>query len=356
MPLQVIEAIDPLTHLVRLETSPIYELVLSLRTLLLPARRSSAWAARAREALEPAFWNELAAVYGRYADGGLFFELPIDYPDHEDVEGFFDYVRDMDPVRFVFYLTGRVVPVERLVETRLEPRALDEALNEVRNLCHWLCQAGLTLEPILADVPAFQERLVNLWRWYWEGFFRDEVEALRPHWQASLRHKAAILSRTGGQALLEYVTGKTELPAPLPPDYPVTEVLFVPIVMAPSPVYMFYGYSNVTIVFDSQRTEARRAEIERGKEQTLAICKALADSSRLDVLRLITRHEGELHGKQIAAKLDLAASSVSRHLAQLRDAGLIAEEVHDDRTITYRLQENTVERLPEMLLDYLWHG
>ncbi len=36
---------------------------------------------------------------------------------------------------------------------------------------------------------------------------------------------------------------------------------------------MFYGYSNVTIVFDSQRTEARRAEIERGKEQTLAICK-----------------------------------------------------------------------------------
>ncbi len=52
-------------------------------------------------------------MYGRYADGGLFFELPIDYPDHEDVEGFFDYVRDMDPVRFVFYLTGRVVPVER---------------------------------------------------------------------------------------------------------------------------------------------------------------------------------------------------------------------------------------------------
>ncbi len=69
----------------------------------------------------------------------------------------------------------------------------------MRNLCHWLCQAGLTLEPILADVPAFQERLVNLWRWYWEGFFRDEVEALRPHWQASLRHKAAILSRTEGR-------------------------------------------------------------------------------------------------------------------------------------------------------------
>ncbi len=356
MPLQVIEAIDPLTSLARLEASPVYELVLGLRTLLLPARRTNVRAARAREALEPAFWNELAAVYGRYADGGLFFEFPIDYPDHEDVEGFFDYVRGMDPVRFVFYLTGRVLPIEQLVETRLEPGALNEALSEVRNLCHWLCQDGLSLEPILADVPAFQERLVRLWRWYWDGFFRDEVETLRPHWQASLRHKAAILSRAGGQGLLEYVTGQTELPAPLPPDYPVTEVVFVPVVMAPAPVYMFYGYGNVTIVFDSQRTEARRAEIERGKEQALAVCKALADGSRLDVLRLITRHEGELHGKQIAAKLDLAASSVSRHLAQLRDAGLIAEEVHDDRTITYRLQENTIDRLPEMLLDYLWHG
>ncbi len=356
MPLQVIEAVDPLTNLIRLKMSPIYELVISLRALLHPARRDSEWAQHARETLEPAFWTELSAVYEPYAKGGLFFELAVDYPDDEDVPGFLEYVREMDPVRFVFYLVGRVVTVERLAETRLDPREIEVALNEVRNLCHCLCQDNVSLDPILADVPAFQERLVRLWRWYWEGFFCNEVEVLRRHWESGLRDKAGILSRAGGQGLLEYVTGKTELPPPLPADMPVTEVAFVPIYMMPVPSYVFYGYGNVTVLFDAQRTEAHRIATERAKEETLAIAKALADSSRLDVLRLIARYEGEMHGKKIAEKLNLAASSVSRHLGQLRDAGLIEEEIHGDRTITYRLRESTIERLPEMLLDYLWHG
>lgn len=356
MPLQVIEAVDPLTNLIHLKMSPIYEMVVSLRALLHPARRDSPWAQRAREALSPAFWNELSAVYEPYAKGGLFYELAIDYPDDEDIEGFLEYVREMDPVRFVFYLVGRVITFERLAETRLDPREIDAALSEVRNLCHWLCQDGVSLDPILADIPAFQERLVGLWRWYWEDFFRDEIESLRRHWESGLRDKVSILSRAGGQGLLEYVTGKTELPPPLPDEYPIREVAFVPVYMMPVPSYLFYGYGNVTVLFDSQRTEAHRIAAERAKEETLAVAKALADSSRLDVLRLIARHEGELHGKKIAEKLSLAASSVSRHLTQLRDAGLIDEQMHDDRTITYRLRESTIERLPELLLDYLWHS
>jgi len=356
MPLQVIEAADPLTNLIYLKMSPIYEMMISLRALLHPSRRESAWAVRAREALGPDFWQELTEVYGPYAQGDLFLELAIDFPDDEDVEGYLAYVREMEPVRFVFYVIGRVLPVERLAETGLAPRKLDAALGRVENLCPWLCQEDLTLEPILADVPAFQARLVALWRRYWEGFFRDEIDNLRPHWESGLRDKASIFARAGGQGLLEYVTGKDEIPSPLPPDHPVTEVVFIPIYMMPVPVYVYYGYGNVTVLFDSQRTEARRAEIERAKEQVLVIFKALGDGTRLDVLRLIARHAGEMHGKQIAAKLNLAASSVSRHLAQLRDAGLIEEQVHDDRTITYRLRESEIQHLPEMLFDYLWNS
>jgi len=109
------------------------------------------------------------------------------------------------------------------------------------------------------------------------------------------------------------------------------------------------------VLFDSERTEARRTEIERGKEQALTVLKALSDGSRLDILRLIARHEAEMHGKKIAAKLNLSASAVSRHLSQLRDAGLIEEHMHEDRTITYRLQQTVIERLPNMLFEYLWY-
>src|SRR5690606_40241894 len=129
---------DPLTNLIRLKMSPIYELVISLRALLHPARRDSEWAQHARETLEPAFWTELSAVYEPYAKGGLFFELAVDYPDDEDVPGFLEYVLEMDHVRFVVYLVGRVVTVDRLAESRLDPSEKEVTLNAVRNQCIWV--------------------------------------------------------------------------------------------------------------------------------------------------------------------------------------------------------------------------
>jgi DNA-binding transcriptional ArsR family regulator len=81
----------------------------------------------------------------------------------------------------------------------------------------------------------------------------------------------------------------------------------------------------------------------------------LGDGSRLDILRLIARHESRMNGKRIAEKLNLSASAVSRHLAQLKEAGLILEETQDNRTITYRLQRETITTLADRVLDYLLH-
>jgi DNA-binding transcriptional ArsR family regulator len=81
----------------------------------------------------------------------------------------------------------------------------------------------------------------------------------------------------------------------------------------------------------------------------------LGDGSRLEILRLIAHSEGVIHGKKIAQHLNLSASAVSRHLTQLRDAGLILEASQDNRTITYRLQKDTLTALPEKLMDYLYH-
>jgi len=100
---------------------------------------------------------------------------------------------------------------------------------------------------------------------------------------------------------------------------------------------------------------ARLAELERNKQQLVSIFKALADGSRLDILRLIMHHGDQMHGKRIANKLNLSASAVSRHLAQLKEAGLIVEETQDNRTFTYKIQENAISTLPDTLFDVLHH-
>lgn len=349
MPLEVIEKPGVTSELVRFQTSTIYELIISLRTLL----KSDAhleFIAAARAALSPDFGAELEAVYEPFMGGALFFELAVDYPDQHDVPGFLAYVRSMEPMLFMFYVVGRVVPPEEVAAMSQEPETFRARLAEVIPNCKY-CETPL--EQILADVPAFQARLVDLWQWYWQDFFSGYVDTIYPHWARALENKRTVLVRSGEEGLLEHVTGKAELPPPLPADQPVTDIVFVPLYLLPSPVYLFYGYGNVTILFDSERTEDRRAEIQRDKDRALTIFKALADSSRLDILRVVAHYEGRVHGKAIAEKLNLSPSAVSRHLNQLKDAGLIVEESQDNRTITYRLQVDVIKALPDIIKAFL---
>ncbi len=353
MPLQVIESTDPLTELIHFETSAVYETMISLRVLLKPGRHA-AWAAETRAHLPVGFWDELNAVYGPYYDGALFFELAVDYDQHDDVPGFLRYVRRMDPATFLFYIVGRIVSQETLAATGLDPARVRAVLDASPFAGHCMC-ADVPLDDVLRDVPAFQARLTALWAWYWEDVFAPQVDDLPSAWNAALADKTALLDRQGGMALYEHVTGHTDLMPPLPEDYPVTSIVFIPIYFAATPVYIFYGYGNITVLFDSERTEARRVEIEQHKDDGLAILKGLGDGSRLDILRQIAHHDTSMNGKKIAAKLNLSASAVSRHLAQLRDAGLIVEDVKENRTISYRLQRDVILSLPDLLLDYIEH-
>lgn len=353
MPLEMIEVTDQLTGLITFKTSPVYEMIISLRTLLQSSRHAD-WVARMRETLPPAFWDELHDLYEPYHNGVTFFELAIDYPDQEDVPGFIEYVRNMDPVDFMFYLVGRILSRDEIAATGLDPERLDEVLRQSPNYMHSLC-LHVPMERILADVPAFQRRLADFWAWYWADFFAMQVKDIRPHWQHSLNEKMVFLTRNGGAALMEHITNKRHLPEPLPADQPIREVVFIPLYLIPIPVYLFYGYGNVTVMFDCTRTEARLAEIELHKNQALAAFKALSDSTRLTILRAIANSDRNMHGKKLAEYLDLSPSAVSRHLAQLRDAKLVVEETHPDRTITYQIQPDRIQALPQELLDYLYH-
>lgn len=66
------------------------------------------------------------------------------------------------------------------------------------------------------------------------------------------------------------------------------------------------------------------------------VAKAVADPSRVRILKLL--EGGELCVCQIATVLDLAAATISKHLAQLRAAGLLQQR-RDGKWVYYRLAE-----------------
>jgi ArsR family transcriptional regulator, arsenate/arsenite/antimonite-responsive transcriptional repressor len=65
-------------------------------------------------------------------------------------------------------------------------------------------------------------------------------------------------------------------------------------------------------------------------ERLAALCKALAHPHRVHILRFLLAQRACFAG-EIAEQLPLAPSTVSQHLTQLREAGLIKGEVDGPR-------------------------
>lgn len=61
-----------------------------------------------------------------------------------------------------------------------------------------------------------------------------------------------------------------------------------------------------------------------------ALCKALGHPHRVHIMRFLLSQQSCFAG-EITEQLPVAASTVSQHLAQLRDAGLIKGEVDGPR-------------------------
>ena len=62
---------------------------------------------------------------------------------------------------------------------------------------------------------------------------------------------------------------------------------------------------------------------ERRQERLVRALKALADPTRLEILRLIRAQEGPTCVCDIVAHFDLAQPTISHHLKLLKDAGLL---------------------------------
>jgi ArsR family transcriptional regulator len=65
-------------------------------------------------------------------------------------------------------------------------------------------------------------------------------------------------------------------------------------------------------------------------EQLARLAKAIAHPARIAILRMLVRQEGCIVG-DIVGELPLAQSTISQHLKQLKDAGLIRGEVDGPR-------------------------
>ncbi|TVR00600.1 MAG: ArsR family transcriptional regulator [Deltaproteobacteria bacterium] len=77
------------------------------------------------------------------------------------------------------------------------------------------------------------------------------------------------------------------------------------------------------------------------------LAKAIAHPARVAILRLLVRREGCIVG-DLVDELPLAQSTISQHLKQLKEAGLVRGEVDGPRTC-YCVEPGTVSLLKALV-------
>jgi predicted transcriptional regulator len=88
-------------------------------------------------------------------------------------------------------------------------------------------------------------------------------------------------------------------------------------------------------------------EMKESFETLLAFFKALADANRLKLIGLLAQKESSV--EELAAMLDVSASTVSHHLAKLGEIGLVSARA-DGYYNVYRFETDALEQMAQRLL------
>lgn len=83
------------------------------------------------------------------------------------------------------------------------------------------------------------------------------------------------------------------------------------------------------------------------EETLLAFFKALADANRLKLVGLLAEHEASV--EELAALLEISASTVSHHLSKLAEIGLVSARAEGYYSV-YRLETDALESMAKRLL------
>lgn len=101
----------------------------------------------------------------------------------------------------------------------------------------------------------------------------------------------------------------------------------------PARLYSLFGEYRNGAPLDPSCCDLTAAPFEprpQQDEQLAGLCKALAHPHRVHILRFLLAQQACFAG-EIADQLPIAASTVSQHLTQLKDSGLVKGEVDGPR-------------------------
>jgi ArsR family transcriptional regulator len=329
--------------------SPVVEMLMSLESLVSPVRFPE-FRAEVRERLGSSFVEEVRDIYRMFHGGNDFIEFAMETRLSENVDAFIARVATMDPRHFTFLVLGRLYSEDALpepitrssLETFLDRIGARGATQHVGSDFSWA-----------DDLARVRDRLVSIWQRFRMEYFDSWYERTTDARQRAIDEKHAEFERLGSVEFFRSQTSVGHLPRQIPDDCPYESILYTPVSMYQEVSRFFYGYGVIVVPFDAADNAERQARQDARRHDLSRIFRALSDPGRLRILEVIAGSDYSFNGQKVAWRVNLSTSVVSRHLKQLREAGLIDDHSPDKRNTLYRVRLDTIERLSGDLIRYV---
>ena len=164
----------------------------------------------------------------------------------------------------------------------------------------------------------FGERFLEALQSYQTVFFAEEERRIQPYLQAALLQAQETASKLTFSHLVEHLSQGVVIEALLES----AEVVFAPSYWTtPLVIYAHIDAQRMLMLFGSRPVDAALVPGEAVPDALIAALKALADPTRLRILRYLTVEP--LTPSQLSARLRLRAPTMIHHLNTLRLAGLV---------------------------------
>lgn len=286
----------------------------------------------------PFLFEASKAVQNIYPWGIM--DFVIDMPIEEvSLDYYKDYLLGIDQIDFLW----RHLDLDYVDGANKEDLQL--ALSDDEMLLHvfeWMedqCESFLSFKAFIRETARYIEDFFALAK----KLQNSQLEDLLKKYEGtvvSLKEEVVIgVNEDGGFEFSEKVMGKT-----FRNRGPYEEFLFVPTYMMPGKAARFFHVKEEhkkQLLFISLRKQ------NRNQEDVIKALKVMGDGTRYQILTILAQ-EGTMRGMDIAKRVSVATSTISHHMEQLKECGLITEEQVKNSKY-YGLSSNGVAELIEEL-------
>lgn len=191
---------------------------------------------------------------------------------------------------------------------------------------------------LLANPPSMQSYILAHMQRMWFEILSSEWERRKPMLEQVLQafHARKYTNMSAYEAIQE-ITGRDMRGNWQWALARARQLIFIPSAHVGPYLVKFVAGSRMRITFGARLPRgARTIHPELSHADLLLRLRALADETRLNILRLIAERD-ELCAQEIIAILGLSQSSASRHLSQLSASGYLVERQGEGKAKCYRL-------------------